>query len=191
MAEAVAHIERALELSPANIHVLIEATSTLPYAGRVEEALAAADKAIRLDPRITPTSRTSIKDAFFFARSLRGRSRWWRPFPRRAGAGSLGWRSRRARFSWADRGGRRGQGPIRRPTRRAVGRAVAEQRLFLCPAARAGFVRGRLSQARSSYLRDARGSRRDQHPQASAGLQQSPRADDRDISSEVISLGHH
>jgi TolB-like protein/class 3 adenylate cyclase/tetratricopeptide (TPR) repeat protein len=70
MAEAVAHIQRALDLNHANIHVLVEASSTLPYAGRVEQALEVAEKAIRLDPRMTPTSRTSIKDAFFFGRQF-------------------------------------------------------------------------------------------------------------------------
>jgi TolB-like protein/class 3 adenylate cyclase len=70
MAETVAEVERALELCPANIHVLVEAASALPYAGRVEAAVAAADKAARLDPRMSPITRATLKDAYFFARQF-------------------------------------------------------------------------------------------------------------------------
>jgi adenylate cyclase len=81
MAAAVAEIERALEMSPANIHVLVEAASSLPYTGRVEEAAAAADKAMRLDPLLSDHNRLSIKDAYFFTRQFERTVELMEPVP--------------------------------------------------------------------------------------------------------------
>jgi adenylate cyclase len=81
MAAAVAEIERALEMSPANIHVLVEAASALPYTGRVEQAAAAADKALRLDPLLSHHNRLSIKDAYFFTRQFETTVEMVKPVP--------------------------------------------------------------------------------------------------------------
>jgi tetratricopeptide (TPR) repeat protein len=68
--ESVAEIRTALAMSPSDIHVLATAASALPYAGEVEEALAAAERALRLDPHMPPGLLRGMKDAFFFARAF-------------------------------------------------------------------------------------------------------------------------
>ena len=50
--------------------MLAAAASLLASAGEVEEALAAADRAVRLDPHMPPGLLRGVKDAFFFARDF-------------------------------------------------------------------------------------------------------------------------
>ncbi len=55
-------------MSPANSHVLILAAAGLAFVGRAEEGAGLADRALRLDPRMTPANLTGVKDAYFMAR---------------------------------------------------------------------------------------------------------------------------
>jgi len=43
------------------------AASTLPYLGRPEEAASYADKALRLDPNMSPANLGSLKEAYYFS----------------------------------------------------------------------------------------------------------------------------
>jgi hypothetical protein len=55
-------------MSPANSHVLILAAAGLAFVGRAEEGAGLADRALRLDPRMTPANLVGVKDAYFMAR---------------------------------------------------------------------------------------------------------------------------
>jgi tetratricopeptide (TPR) repeat protein len=66
--EAENALRTSVEMSPANSHVLILAAAGLAYLGKAEEGAVFADRALRLDPRMTPANLTGAKDAYFMAR---------------------------------------------------------------------------------------------------------------------------
>ena len=66
-AEAEAQFRLAIELNPANSHVLILAASGLAFLGKAEEGAVFGDLALRLDPRMTPANRAGVKDAYYMA----------------------------------------------------------------------------------------------------------------------------
>ena len=70
LADAAAEIHKALAISPSHIHVLAAAATTLPYAGDPDGALAAAERAVRLDPQMPPAVMRGVHDGFFFARAF-------------------------------------------------------------------------------------------------------------------------
>lgn len=61
-------IREALDLNPNSVHVLVVAASNMPYFGHPDEAVALADKALRLDPRMVPANLFGLKDAYYFSR---------------------------------------------------------------------------------------------------------------------------
>jgi TolB-like protein/class 3 adenylate cyclase len=67
-AEAEAEFRRALEQSPANAHVLAVVATSLPYLGKPEEAALLADRALRLDPHMPPSTLGTLADPYFFTR---------------------------------------------------------------------------------------------------------------------------
>jgi tetratricopeptide (TPR) repeat protein len=67
-AESEAETRAALALNPADSSVLHLAATTLPYLGFPEEAAACADKALRLDPNMSPGNLSALKDAYYLAR---------------------------------------------------------------------------------------------------------------------------
>ena len=68
--EAAAEIHKALAISPSHIHVLAAAATTLPYAGDPDGGLAAAERAVRLDPQMPPAVIRGVHDGFFFGRAF-------------------------------------------------------------------------------------------------------------------------
>jgi TolB-like protein/class 3 adenylate cyclase/tetratricopeptide (TPR) repeat protein len=67
-AEAESQFRASIEMCPANSHVLILAASGFSYLGKAEEGAGFADRALRLDPRMTPANLMGVKDAYFMAR---------------------------------------------------------------------------------------------------------------------------
>lgn len=67
---AAAEFQRALEQAPANAHVLAVTATTLPYLGKPEEGVFLADRALRLDPYMSPASLQALKDPYFFAQKF-------------------------------------------------------------------------------------------------------------------------
>ena len=57
----------ALAMGPSNVHVVALAAGGLPLIGKAEEAAGYADRAIRLDPRMTAGNLNGCKDAYFMA----------------------------------------------------------------------------------------------------------------------------
>ena len=64
-AEAEAEFRSALEMSPANSHVAVQVAAGFAYMGLADEGAALADRALRLDPRMTPANLSGIKEAYF------------------------------------------------------------------------------------------------------------------------------
>jgi TolB-like protein/class 3 adenylate cyclase/tetratricopeptide (TPR) repeat protein len=67
-AEAEAQFGSAVEMCPANSHTLILAASGFSFIGKAEEGAGFADRALRLDPRMTPANLSGAKDAYYMAR---------------------------------------------------------------------------------------------------------------------------
>jgi TolB-like protein/class 3 adenylate cyclase/tetratricopeptide (TPR) repeat protein len=67
-AEAEAQFRLAVEMCPANSHTLILAASGFSFLGKAEEGAGFADRALRLDPRMTPANLSGAKDAYYMAR---------------------------------------------------------------------------------------------------------------------------
>jgi TolB-like protein/class 3 adenylate cyclase/tetratricopeptide (TPR) repeat protein len=67
-AEAEAQFRSAVEMCPANSHTLILAASGLSFIGEAQEGADFADRALRLDPRMTPANLSGAKDACYMAR---------------------------------------------------------------------------------------------------------------------------
>jgi tetratricopeptide (TPR) repeat protein len=57
-----------LSLNPNHIHTICVAAAVLGYLGHPEEAAQMADRALRLDPSMTPANLAAMKDAYFWAR---------------------------------------------------------------------------------------------------------------------------
>jgi predicted Zn-dependent protease len=55
-------------MGPSNVHVLILAASGLALIGKAQEGAEYADRAIKLDPRMTSANLGGAKDAYFVAR---------------------------------------------------------------------------------------------------------------------------
>jgi TolB-like protein len=58
----------ALELGPGNSHVLALAATALGFIGKGIEGADYADRALRLDPRMTAANLSGLKDAYYIAR---------------------------------------------------------------------------------------------------------------------------
>ena len=66
-AEAETQFRSAVEMCPANSHTLILAASGFSFLGKAEEGAGFADRALRLDPRMTPANLSGAKDAYYMA----------------------------------------------------------------------------------------------------------------------------
>ena len=67
-AEAETQFRSAVEMCPANSHTLILAASGFSFLGKAEEGAGFADRALRLDPRMTPANLSGAKDAYYIAK---------------------------------------------------------------------------------------------------------------------------
>jgi TolB-like protein/class 3 adenylate cyclase/tetratricopeptide (TPR) repeat protein len=67
-AEAESQFRSSVEMCPGNSHALSMAASGFSYLGRAEEGAVFADRALRLDPRMTPANLMGLKDAYYMAR---------------------------------------------------------------------------------------------------------------------------
>jgi hypothetical protein len=63
-------IDSAVRDNPTNNLVLSQAAVQLPYLGRPEDGVAFADLALRLDPRMPPSRRGPLVNAYYFARKF-------------------------------------------------------------------------------------------------------------------------
>jgi TolB-like protein/class 3 adenylate cyclase len=89
--EAEGLLRTAVDMGPGNAHVLAIAATGFAYLGKAAEAAGFADRALRLDPRMTPGNLNGLKDAYYMARRYEGtRSRSWAACPRRAARGTRG-----------------------------------------------------------------------------------------------------
>jgi TolB-like protein/class 3 adenylate cyclase/Tfp pilus assembly protein PilF len=66
-AEAEKQFRSSVEMCPANSHTLILAASGLASIGKAAEGAGLADRALRLDPRMTPANLTGVHDAYYMA----------------------------------------------------------------------------------------------------------------------------
>jgi tetratricopeptide (TPR) repeat protein len=66
--ESKAQIRSALQANPNNAQVLVVAAAMQASNGMPKEAAELADKALRLDPWMTPENLNCVKDAYFLAR---------------------------------------------------------------------------------------------------------------------------
>lgn len=69
-AELSGEIDSAVRDNPTNNLVLSQAAVQLPYLGRPEDGVAFADLALRLDPRMPPSRRGPLVNAYYFARKF-------------------------------------------------------------------------------------------------------------------------
>jgi TolB-like protein/tetratricopeptide (TPR) repeat protein len=90
-AEAEKQFRSSVEMCPANSHALILAASGFASIGKAAEGAGLADRALRLDPRMTPANLTGVHDAYYMAQRYedtidvvlrmpeehRGRSSWF------------------------------------------------------------------------------------------------------------------
>jgi TolB-like protein/tetratricopeptide (TPR) repeat protein len=67
-AEAESQYRSSVEMCPANSHALIVAAGGFAAIGKAAEGAGLADRALRLDPRMTPANLIGVKDAFYMAR---------------------------------------------------------------------------------------------------------------------------
>jgi tetratricopeptide (TPR) repeat protein len=65
--EAEKEFRSSVDMCPANSHALILAASGLASIGKAEEGAGLADRALRLDPRMTPANLTGVHDAYYMA----------------------------------------------------------------------------------------------------------------------------
>jgi tetratricopeptide (TPR) repeat protein len=68
LSESEREIRLALALNPNDVGVIVAAASTLPYLGHPEEAAQMADRALRLDPYVTPSKLPGIAEAYLYVR---------------------------------------------------------------------------------------------------------------------------
>jgi adenylate cyclase len=66
--EAETQFRSAVEMCPANSHTLILAATGLTLIGKAEEGASFADRALQLDPRMTPANLSGAKDAYYIAK---------------------------------------------------------------------------------------------------------------------------
>jgi TolB-like protein/class 3 adenylate cyclase/tetratricopeptide (TPR) repeat protein len=67
-AEAEKQFRSSVEMCPANSHTLVLGAAGLSFMGKAEEGAVFADRALRLDPRMTPANLSGVKDAYYMAR---------------------------------------------------------------------------------------------------------------------------
>ena len=67
-AEAEKQFGSSVEMCPANSHTLVLGAAGLSFMGKAEEGAGFADRALRLDPRMTPANLSGVKDAYYMAR---------------------------------------------------------------------------------------------------------------------------
>jgi TolB-like protein/class 3 adenylate cyclase/tetratricopeptide (TPR) repeat protein len=67
-AEAEKQFRSSVEMCPANSHALVLAACGFALIGKAEEGAGFADRALRLDPRMTPANLSGAKDAYYMAR---------------------------------------------------------------------------------------------------------------------------
>jgi TolB-like protein/class 3 adenylate cyclase/tetratricopeptide (TPR) repeat protein len=67
-AEAEKQFRSSVEMCPANSHALVLAAAGLSFMGKAKEGAGFADRALRLDPRMTPANLSGVKDAYYMAR---------------------------------------------------------------------------------------------------------------------------
>jgi TolB-like protein/class 3 adenylate cyclase/tetratricopeptide (TPR) repeat protein len=67
-AEAETQFRTAVEMCPANSHALVLAATGFSFIGKAEDGAILADRALRLDPRMTPANLSGVKDAYYMAR---------------------------------------------------------------------------------------------------------------------------
>jgi TolB-like protein/tetratricopeptide (TPR) repeat protein len=67
-AEAETQFRSSVEMCPANSHALILAATGFSFIGKAEEGAGFGDRALRLDPRMTPANLSGAKDAYYMAR---------------------------------------------------------------------------------------------------------------------------
>jgi TolB-like protein/tetratricopeptide (TPR) repeat protein len=67
-AEAEQQIRSSVGMCPANSHTLILAASGFSYIGNTDEGAGFANRALRLDPRMTPANLSGVHDAYYMAR---------------------------------------------------------------------------------------------------------------------------
>jgi tetratricopeptide (TPR) repeat protein len=67
-AEAERQFRTAVEMCPANSHALVLAATGFSFIGKAEDGAIFADRALRLDPRMTPANLSGVKDAYYMAR---------------------------------------------------------------------------------------------------------------------------
>ena len=60
-AEAEKQFRSSVEMCPANSHTLILAASGFSYIGKAEEGAGFGDRALRLDPRMTPANLSGVR----------------------------------------------------------------------------------------------------------------------------------
>jgi TolB-like protein/class 3 adenylate cyclase len=69
--ESEIEIRKALDANPSNVIVLNMAASIFAFNGEVEEAVKAADKSLRINPRGDAGSLNTLKDAYFYSRRFK------------------------------------------------------------------------------------------------------------------------
>ena len=67
-AEAEKQFRSSVEMCPANSHALVLAACGFALIGKAEEGAGFGDRALRLDPRMTPANLSGAKDAYYMAR---------------------------------------------------------------------------------------------------------------------------
>jgi tetratricopeptide (TPR) repeat protein len=67
-AEAEKLFRTSVTMCPANSHTLVLAATGFSFLGKAEEGAGFADRALRLDPRMTPANLSGAKDAYYMAR---------------------------------------------------------------------------------------------------------------------------
>jgi TolB-like protein/class 3 adenylate cyclase/Tfp pilus assembly protein PilF len=66
-AEAEQQFRTSVEMCPANSHALILAAAGFAFIGKAAEGAQLADRALRLDPRMTPANLQGVHDAYYMA----------------------------------------------------------------------------------------------------------------------------
>jgi tetratricopeptide (TPR) repeat protein len=67
-AEAEAQFRSSVEMCPANSHTLALAAAGFATLGKAAEGVGFGDRALRLDPRMTPANLSGVKEPYYFAR---------------------------------------------------------------------------------------------------------------------------
>ena len=66
--EAEKQFRSSVEMCPANSHALVLAATGFSFIGKAEEGAGFGERALRLDPQMTPANLSGVKDAYYIAR---------------------------------------------------------------------------------------------------------------------------